>query len=573
MSDRSPPAPVEASVVIPAHNAGGVLGRQLDALTRQHGAPSFEVIVVANRCADDTADVARRFAPSLDLTVVVADDVASAAYARNRGAAAARAPFVLFCDADDEVGPTWVAGMVDPLRAGRADLVGGVIHVDRRGLPDWIYTWRHRHVDGRAVVESPGRLPYALSASLGVTAEAFAAVGGFDEQFAGAGAEERDLQHRLLRAGYRTAAASDAHLTYTPRHGVHANLAQLRSYYRGELLLRAKEGQLERQTLTAGLRQALRVTGYELIRRHTVHPVQLYTIARWRVDRAILHSRARPGDALASGFENDPACDFAAPLDTPVIGGLAFTATRASEGKWYAEAGIEREALALLAQLLPSGGTFVDVGANIGIFSTAAARLVGPEGRVIAFEPADQTRAVLTCNLSRHRIDPLVIVHPAAVGATRGRLEFRRYENSLVSGLGTAPAEYQPGPLIEQTMVEVVTLDDVVDGPVDVVKIDVEGFETDVIAGARRLLASSPNVSVIFEINPTSLAAVGRNVDALIDLFPADEWDLRLLGDDALSGADLVAFISQQPAGWYSSIVATRADPRPSSTNSRDRKE
>ncbi len=168
-----------ASVIIPANNAAATLSRQLEALASQAQPPSFEVIVVANCCSDATVHVAGEFAHKAPTPVVTADEQASAAYARNIGAGAAAAPYLLFCDADDVVGQGWVEGMLAPLIEGRADFVGGTIQVDRDGLPDWIYRWRYSFFDQRCIRERQP-LPYVISAALGVTVEAFNAVGGFD---------------------------------------------------------------------------------------------------------------------------------------------------------------------------------------------------------------------------------------------------------------------------------------------------------------------------------------------------------------------------------------------------------
>ena len=125
-----------ASVVLPAHNAAATIGQQLEALADQEGAPSFETIVVANRCTDDTTTIAKSFSSRLpDLSVLIAGDLASASYARNVGAAHARGNVVLFCDADDEVQPDWVAAMTEALEVH--DVVGGAI-VPMDGSPEWV---------------------------------------------------------------------------------------------------------------------------------------------------------------------------------------------------------------------------------------------------------------------------------------------------------------------------------------------------------------------------------------------------------------------------------------------------
>jgi len=63
----------------------------------------------------------------------------------------------------------------------------------------------------------------------------------------------------------------------------------------------------------------------------------------------------------------------------------------------------------LLSKLLEPGGTFIDVGANIGLYSLAAARIVGPDGRVLAFEPSPRERGLLERNVARNSLTQVVV--------------------------------------------------------------------------------------------------------------------------------------------------------------------
>ncbi len=216
----------------------------MEALSNQVDAPEFEVVVVLNRCSDDSRTIAESFAHDLRLVMLEANDLASASYTRNRGAEAAASSVLLFCDADDRVETRWVAEMERALRRGDADFVGGRIVVDRKDLPDWLYELHYRAFDGRCTQTARG-LPYAMSASLGCRRAAFDAVGGFDEAFPGAGSEEVDLAARLLRAGFRIGEAPSARLNYRPRTTTRDILRQVRSYARGWVVLAAKEGLLK----------------------------------------------------------------------------------------------------------------------------------------------------------------------------------------------------------------------------------------------------------------------------------------------------------------------------------------
>jgi FkbM family methyltransferase len=548
---------VQASVIIPAHDAAAVLERQLEALVAQSQPPPFEVVVVANRCNDATPAVAESFGDRLNLRVITADEQASAAYARNAGAAVAYGLFLLFCDADDRVGSTWVSGMVEPLEAGRADFVGGLIQVNREGLPAWIYEWRYAFLDQRCVFQHWGGLPYAVSASLAVTSEAFAAVGGFDQRFSGAGYEEVDLGSRLLRAGFRLGRASGASITYEPRRTAKGALSQARGYQRGGIILAAKEGTLGRcPSRWFAAKLIGKTAAHWIVRRREFHPLAVYArsqlvYSHWDEHRRWIEKHGDPPELLPKQF------DFCVQLETPIIGGLAFATGRSEEASWYSEKGVETKSLAVVDRLLPEGGVFVDVGANIGVFTVAAAKRVGERGRVVAFEPSQQSRALLTVNLERHRVSQRVEVRTEAVGAARTTRTFRNYDNSLVSGFGVAPPQFWPGQLVEESAVEVTTLHEAIDDRVDMIKVDVEGFDVEVLTGAVELIERSPNAVLLLELNPASLTAAGHTPGELLELLPPGAWDLFLIDEDSDESAD--ALVPLDRAGWTRSYDADRA--------------
>jgi glycosyltransferase involved in cell wall biosynthesis len=157
-----------ASVIVPVNNAKQTLGDQLSALADQTDGLDFEVVVVLNRCSDDSRAVAQSFSARLPLLLVEADEQPSAAYARNIGVAKSSAPILLFCDADYRVFPQWIAEMVKALQPGGPDFVGGRIVVDRSRLPGWIYRTVYQWCDGSCIFGE--FLLWPMSASLAVGA-------------------------------------------------------------------------------------------------------------------------------------------------------------------------------------------------------------------------------------------------------------------------------------------------------------------------------------------------------------------------------------------------------------------
>ena len=113
MTDRS--SPPEVSVIIPAYNASASVSKQLDALSKQALAPTFEVVLADNGSTDGTPTVASAYTDALNIKVVDASATRGASHARNVGARAAAASRLAFVDADDIVDPRWLSNLFHAL--------------------------------------------------------------------------------------------------------------------------------------------------------------------------------------------------------------------------------------------------------------------------------------------------------------------------------------------------------------------------------------------------------------------------------------------------------------------------
>ena len=187
--------------------------------------------------------------------------------------------------------------------------------------------------------------------------------------------------------------------------------------------------------------------------------------------------------------------------------GLRFNAGGANPG--YALGTTEPAVQAALQERLRPGDVLYDIGANVGFFTVLAARLVGPGGRVVAFEPLPENVAALNHNIALNQLDNVTVID-AAVGAATGtaglvladeptwaRLSPRageagsappaRETNGRAGGSG-APAAPSPAAI----EVRLVSVDELLAAgalpPPTLVKIDVEGAELEVVRGMRATL-------------------------------------------------------------------------------------
>lgn len=146
--------------------------------------------------------------------------------------------------------------------------------------------------------------------------------------------------------------------------------------------------------------------------------------------------------------------------------------------------------LVLIAGLVCRGSVVVDVGAFLGTHTLALASMVGPSGRVHSFEPRETIRSVLERNVHRNHLQ-MVTVHPCALGAHHQTLELPAIDIDNKANFGglALKGDLVMGQPVETIRIE--RLDDLLSGPVDFIKIDAEGMEADVLAGAPVLLATS----------------------------------------------------------------------------------
>lgn len=229
-------APV-LSIVIPVLDEAATIMEQLDALHVSAGDLPVEVIVADNGSTDGTPEVVKTCAP-IGLTVRVVDASArrGISHARNTGIRAAACDLVAICDADDVVGPTWIAGMVGALQ--RWPVVTGPLLVSTIN-PAEVAMSRGR----RAETDAPtfyGLFPYAHGCNQGFRRTVWAHVGGFDETMAGVASEDIEFGLRLFQEGIPVGFEPAAAVNYRYRRGCRALWRQGFSYGFGRTFVAAR---------------------------------------------------------------------------------------------------------------------------------------------------------------------------------------------------------------------------------------------------------------------------------------------------------------------------------------------
>lgn len=153
------------------------------------------------------------------------------------------------------------------------------------------------------------------------------------------------------------------------------------------------------------------------------------------------------------------------------------------------------------ARQVRPGDVIYDVGANLGFFSVMAAKLVGPTGQVYSFEPVTENATTIQRNASLNGLSNLTPFE-LAVGSRAGNLELLLSDWN--GGASLSPTSVKPTEAVARRSVRVVALDDFIAEqrlrPPSFVKIDVEGFELEVMQGmARTIAACQP--TLLFEVD------------------------------------------------------------------------
>ncbi|HEV2292216.1 MAG TPA: FkbM family methyltransferase [Tepidisphaeraceae bacterium] len=150
------------------------------------------------------------------------------------------------------------------------------------------------------------------------------------------------------------------------------------------------------------------------------------------------------------------------------------------------------------SRLVRRGDTVLDIGANLGLVTLRLSALVGSGGRVHAFEPNPLMIELLERSVQRHHLQN-VTVHPVALGEKEAELDLHVPANHA------GQASLRDKARGERVRVPVKRLASIPDlpmnRPIRFMKIDVEGYEPEVLRGAEELLKNNPPQAIVFELN------------------------------------------------------------------------
>ena len=216
--------------------------------------------------------------------------------------------------------------------------------------------------------------------------------------------------------------------------------------------------------------------------------------------------------------------------------------------KIYTQRCFEPEETNFFRSILKQGMVVADIGAHIGYFTTLFASAVGPSGRIFAFEPDARNFKLLERNIRCNQL-PNVTAFNCALGARVGEAHLY-ISPSLNQGDHRL---YNSGESERKSIsVSMDTLDhiflDQFNSRLDVIKMDVQGYEQKVLEGGIRTLRANPNLIILTEFWPYGLEKAGGSAMSFFDLLAETDFSPFVLKENgSLQGVSLAEALKQLP--------------------------
>lgn len=186
---------------------------------------------------------------------------------------------------------------------------------------------------------------------------------------------------------------------------------------------------------------------------------------------------------------------------------------------------LEARTTALFERILRPGDTYVDVGAHVGYHSLVAARLVGEGGRIVSIDPQPYNCAKILANAELNRFTNITVIAAAADEAD-GFISLKSQSRQDKARLTLAGPGVNDGALT--FVVPKITLRWLIETydlrPVNLLKVDVEGFELEVLNGAGDAMRAIENI--VFEVLPGEDADKTRIIERTVRDFGFQMFDV-----------------------------------------------
>lgn len=159
--------------------------------------------------------------------------------------------------------------------------------------------------------------------------------------------------------------------------------------------------------------------------------------------------------------------------------------------------------MAVISRLLSRGSCAIDVGANVGHYTCHMSKCVGPEGRVLAFEPLLDAFALLTANVQAAALNNVTLINAAASSAlAEVKMEVPKFDTGMENWYRAHIANTGRYSVLCFPLDAIPTV-----APVSLIKIDAEGHDLQVLKGAENLIRTSRPTLVVEAPHDGEIAA------------------------------------------------------------------
>ncbi len=213
-------------------------------------------------------------------------------------------------------------------------------------------------------------------------------------------------------------------------------------------------------------------------------------------------------------------------------------------------------------------GHVLDIGANVGYTACTFAECISPGFSVFAFEPEENSFALLLTSIRKQQLDGVVSATRSAVGDLNGTVniwrnihhsgDHRTVTNEFMKLLETSDCAVQSVPIVS---IDHFLESNHITEPISFIKIDVQGYELPVCRGMEKTLIDNPRATVAFEYCPNQTQQMGFSENELLGFFQSRGFQLNIIERSGkLVPVSETALSTELPKRGYVDILATRQE-------------
>ncbi len=184
----------------------------------------------------------------------------------------------------------------------------------------------------------------------------------------------------------------------------------------------------------------------------------------------------------------------------------------------------------LFRKQLRDGQTVIDIGANVGYYTLIAAKRVGQQGRVFAFEPDLENVAIVRKNIEINNLRNVSVITKGVSNQTGNAILYMSDDNKCTHAI----VKNREGE--HQIQIETITIDESIKqariGKVSIIKMDIEGAETLALEGMKETLLANPDICIFSEFYPAAIRRLDREPIDFLKEFSRYGFSIWVIDED-----------------------------------------